>query len=101
MPARTITSYTGPAIVVLDNGESTDVDCEFVVAQDMVRAGNGLLPGLKDWQGTFVADGLLTSSGPGTLSLPNGLTARITVTRLDVVSGSGSFVGHGEPPLDA
>jgi hypothetical protein len=101
MRHRELGSYTGPATIAVDGGSPVHVHCQFTVTQKLIEAGHqDWLPGMKGWRGSFRAEGFLSSSGAGTLTLPGGKSGDIIVTHLQVLDGQGVFTGSGEPPIE-
>ena len=99
MPYRELDSYHGPATITIDDGDRFNVECSYVVSQEMVRAREELLPGLKGWNGTFTTEAVLAGAVEGTLQLPDGRSGRILVTRFSMgPGGHGEFTGNGAPP---
>ena len=87
--------YRGPATIVQEDRRA-DVECEYVVMQERPSG----IPGLLSWRGSYVDAEVAAEprTGEAELELDDGRTGKILVNHVSLGTGSGSFVGSGEPP---
>ena len=100
MTTYTTDVYDGPAAIEMDDGNGGyEVDCRYFVEQELVHLGIGtdVSVGEKRWSGFFTTTDPIGQPGDGTLVLPDGRSARITVTSIERDVG-GVFTGTSEPP---
>jgi hypothetical protein len=95
---RRLDSYAGRATFVVEDDATFDADCQYIVEQDMIKAGSDLLPGMISWRGTFSTDTPIVKSGNGTITLADGRVGKVVITHVRIPNGTGSFVGSGDAP---
>jgi hypothetical protein len=89
-------SYSGPAVLIREDGQRLDVTVALRTTQEMVRAGTERIAGLRSWAGRITSPGgwdLFEWVGGATIELPSGATGIVIVT-----SNSGTVQGSGAPP---